>query len=162
MKHPDTGKFMPDDFNVTEIEERDKWEATRPHLGCGVCRMVVGYTLNQPSVQTTDEDALFSFLESVCEAPDDVLFFTYEIVPAASGAWDAVPTRSPDERRVDIRKWQSLSLRDTCVFTVLPNDDALVSAIQRTEGRLEHAERVEHVCTKAKLCRGGSQLKDET
>jgi hypothetical protein len=150
MRHGDTGKFLPDDFNVTEIEERTKWEDTRPFIGCGVCRMVAAHALARLDVATVGEEAMFSFLESVCETSDADLFHRYQIADDGHGSWEARVADEPDGRREDIRKWQALSMRDTCTFAIPPNDEAIVAGLRRCGA---HADPAGCVCTATALCK---------
>lgn len=158
IKHASTGKFLPDDFNVTEIEERTKWEETRPYIKCGVCQLVVTHAYERLDIATADEEALHTFLEGVCEVSDAELFHRYQIVADGKGSWDVELAHKPDDRRVDIRKWHSLSMRDTCAFVVPPNDDLIVKALRLCR---DEARRVECVCSSTPVCqrsrsRGGA------
>mmetsp|Transcript_20984 Transcript_20984/g.62069 ORF Transcript_20984/g.62069 Transcript_20984/m.62069 type:complete len:195 (+) Transcript_20984:80-664(+) len=151
-RHAETGKFMPDDFNVTEIEEREKWESTRPHIKCGVCRLGVMHALDRLHVASAEEDELYSFFESVCEAPDAELYDRYMIAEGPDGQYEAVEVSElEDTRRVDIRKWHSLSMRDVCTFTIQANDDKLVEGIGKCRGG-DKAETAICVCLHASQC----------
>lgn len=149
IKHASTGKFLPDEFNVTEIEERNKWEGTRTHIKCGVCRMVAAYAFQRLDVATAGEEAVHTFLEGVCEAPDAELFHRFRIADDGSGSWDVRPALDPDDRREDIVKWHALSMRDTCSFSIPPNDEAIVDALRRCR---DEPQRMQCVCDAASLC----------
>lgn len=160
MKHPDTGKFMPDDFNVTEIEERTKWEDTRPFIKCGVCRMIVEYLLREVSSEASGDD-IIDVLEGVCEVPDEHLYGKYQITNQ-TGQWDVAPVEEPDNRRADIRKWHALSLRDTCTFTVLPHDADLAEYLTAKAGAPSEYPAADAACVHVKLCGEGTlRTKDE-
>ncbi|KAG8469921.1 hypothetical protein KFE25_006376 [Diacronema lutheri] len=156
MRHETTGKFLPDDFNVTEIDERTTWEDTRPFITCGVCRMIVAHAYDRLDVLTADDESLHAFLEGACEAPDAQLFHRYQIARAHAGSWDVIPSSEPDDRRTDIRKWQALSMRDTCTFAIAPNDEAIVSALRRCH---DDTQRVPCVCAATPLCQSKREPK---
>mmetsp|Transcript_15273 Transcript_15273/g.46636 ORF Transcript_15273/g.46636 Transcript_15273/m.46636 type:complete len:124 (-) Transcript_15273:413-784(-) len=123
--------------------------------------MGIGYLNERLDVERSDEEDVYAFLETLCEAPDEELYDRFQIAHDSFGKWEALPASDPDERRVDIRKWHSLSMRDVCTFAIEANDDLLVAGLNQCRDK---STRVECTCAHARLCSmtAAQQQKDET